>query len=221
MALKIIKEFSDDSICRILLETGFINATQNKEIQVKKNQIRAKLQQIRAMRSSTSAGKARMVNPVTIVDIINSMELNRADDSSKPLDEETIFQTLAKAWKIPYKKIDPLNLDMNLVTRTIPHTFSMKHLVLPIDSSDGYMTVATPNPFNMEAMSDIAQVTQMKVRAVLSTKTDIIKLIGEFFGFKRSIMAAETPFAGPTIDLGNLETFVRLRSSEEIGRAHV
>ncbi|HJX34211.1 MAG TPA: hypothetical protein VJ373_03465, partial [Desulfatiglandales bacterium] len=68
MALKIIKEFSDDSICRILLETGLINATQNKEIQVKKNQIRAKLQQIRAMRSSTSAGKARMVNPVTIVD---------------------------------------------------------------------------------------------------------------------------------------------------------
>ena len=216
MALKIIKEFSDDSICRILLETGLINATQNKEIQVKKNQIRAKLQQIRAMRSSTSAGKARMVNPVTIVDIINSMELNRSDDSSKPLDEETIFQILAKAWKIPYKKIDPLNLDLNLVTRTIPHTFAMKHLVLPVDSSDGYMTVATPNPFNMEAMSDIAQVTQMKVRAVLSTKTDIIKLIGEFFGFKRSIMAAETQFAGPTIDLGNLEQFIRLRSSEEL-----
>jgi len=216
MTSKNINKFTDDNICDILLQTGLINKAQNKEIQVKKNQIRSKLQQIKAMRRASSGSKTRMENPVTIVDIIASLELNRADDSSKILDEETIFQVLAKVWKIPYKKIDPLKLDLNIVTSTIPHTFAMKHLVLPVEVSDGYMTVATPNPFNMEAMGDIAQVSHLKVKPVVTSKTDIIKLIGEFYGFKRSIMAAETQFVGPSLDLGNLEQFVRLRSSEEL-----
>lgn len=216
MAKKIENAFTDDSICHVLLSYGFITDAQNKEILVKKNQIRSKLEQIRAMRRASAGSKAKIVNPVTIVDVISSLELERGDDHNKPLDEETIFQVLAKAWKIPYKKIDPLKLNLDLVTSTIPHTFAMKHLVLPIGIKDGTITVATPNPFNMEAMGDIAQVTHMKVRPVISTKTDIIKLIGEFFGFKRSIMAAETEYAGPSIDLGNLEQFIRLRSSEEL-----
>ena len=216
MADKKEKSFSDESICRILLKTGLIDEAQNKEIMVKKNHIKSKLEQIRAMRSGSSRSRARIINPVTIVDIIASMDLKRADDPGKSLDEETIFQVLAKAWKIPYKKVDPLKLDLDLVTNTIPHTFAMKHLVLPIAVKDGHMTVATPNPFNMEAMGDIAQVSNLKVRPVVSTKTDIIKLIGEFYGFKRSILAAETQYAGPSIDLGNLEQFVRLRSSEEL-----
>ena len=208
--------FSDENVCQLLLKSGLISETQNREILVKKNQIRSKLERIRAMRNGSSGSKTRIVNPITIVDVIASLELIRADDPSKTLDEETVFQILARAWKIPYKKIDPLNLNLDLVTNTIPHTFAMKHLVLPIEVRDGYMTVATPYPFNMEAIGDIAQVTQLRVKPVVSTKTDIIKLISEFFGFKRSIMAAETEYMGPSIDLGNLEQFVRLRSSEEL-----
>ncbi len=210
------KNFTDENICKILLNRGLLSEEQKQEIMVKRNRVRHKLEKIREMRSSSSGSKVRMANPVTIIDIITSLELRRADDQSKILDEDTIFQSLAKAWKIPFKKIDPLNLNLDLVTSTIPHTFAMKHLVLPIEVKDGYMTVATPNPFNMEAIDDIAQVTHLKIKTVVSTKTDIIKLIGEFFGFKRSIMAAETEFAGPSIDLSNLEQFVRLRSSEEL-----
>jgi general secretion pathway protein E len=150
------------------------------------------------------------------VDVITNLELNRADDPSTVLDEETIFQALSRAWKIPYKKIDPLKLDLNVVTTTIPQGFAMKHLVLPIAINGGFLTVATPNPFNEEAMRDIAQVSQLKVKKVVSTKTDIIKLINEFFGFKRSIVAAENQFAGPSVDLGNLEQFVRLRADDEL-----
>jgi general secretion pathway protein E len=51
---------------------------------------------------------------------------------------------------------------------------------------------------------------------VVSTKTDIIKLINEFFGFKRSIVAAENQFTGPSVDLGNLEQYVRLKADDEL-----
>lgn len=210
------RNFSDENICKILLGLGLISEEQNREIFVKKNQIKSKLRQIRAVRNAAAGSRGKISNPVTIVDVIDTLKLNRADDSSKVLDEETVFQALSKAWKVPYKKIDPLELDLDLVTSTIPHTFAMKHLVLPIGIKDGHLIVSTPNPFNMEAMGDISQVTKLKVKPVVSTKTDIIKMIGEFFGFKRSIAAAGDQFAGPSIDLGNLEQFVRLRSSDEL-----
>ncbi len=207
MAEKKTRELTDDHICMILQKAGFINSDQSRDIQVRKNQIKSKLEQIKAMRSATSSGKGKIGSRVTIIDVISSLELPRADDENKTLDEETIYQLLAKVWKLPYKKIDPLKLDMDLITKTLPHTFAMKHLVLPVSVGDGKIIVATPNPFNMEAMGDIAQVTHMRVEPVVSSKTDIIK---------RSIMAAETQFSGPLIDLGNLEQFVRLRSSEEL-----
>jgi general secretion pathway protein E len=148
--------------------------------------------------------------------MISALKLGRADDSQKALDEEAIYHALSREWGLPYKKIDPLKLDLNLVTGVIPHTFAKRHLVLPLAVEDGWLTVATPNPFNAEALEDIARVSHMKVKPVVSSRSDIIKLINEFFGFKRSIAAAETQFSAPTVDLGNLEQYVRLKAVEEL-----
>ena len=207
---------SPENVCKILLKQGLISENQKKEILLKKDRLLNKLEQLRAMKQTSASSKGKVRNPVTIVDVIHSLKMERADDSSKVLDEETVFQALAKSWKIPYRKIDPLKLDLSLVTTTIPHTFARKHLVLPIEINDGWLTVATPDPFNVEILSDIAQVSQLKVKTVVSPKTDIIKLINEFFGFKRSIAAAESQFAKPMVDLGNLEQYVRLRSADEL-----
>jgi general secretion pathway protein E len=92
----------------------------------------------------------------------------------------------------------------------------LKHLVLPIEVDSGTLIVATPNPHNMEVLDDIIRVTNMRVETVVSSKSDIIKLIDEFFGFKRSIAAAEDLFSGSSIDLGNLEQYVRLKSADEL-----
>jgi general secretion pathway protein E len=206
--------FSPQHVCKVLLKLGLINQDQTKEIMAKKDRLLIKLEQIRAVRKSS--GKGPISNPVTIVDVITALKLERADDPAQLLDEETIYQSLARAWKIPFIRIDPLKLDLNLVTTTIPHTFARKHLVLPIEINEGCLTVATPDPFNVEVVHDIAQVTHMKVKTVVSPKTDIIKLINEFFGFKRSIVAAQHQFGTPLVDLGNLEQYVRLRSSDEL-----
>lgn len=198
------------------MKRGLISAAQGREIQRKQMNIRRRLERARAMSGNSSRSKTGISNNITIIDVIASLNLERADNPNKALDEEVIYQVLAKEWGIPFKKIDPLQLDLDLVTDTIPRSFAMKHMVLPIGIEDGYMSVATPNPFNVEAMEDIARVSHMKVRPVVSTKADIIKLMSEFFGFKRSISAAENQFAGPAVDLGNLEQYVRLKSAEDL-----
>jgi len=206
--------FLGQNVCKTLLENSLITKSQANEILRKKDIISKKLERLRAQRLASSLSAFKIINPITIIDVIVSLELSRADKPSLPLDEEIIFQTLAKEWDIPYKKIDPLKLDLNLVTTTIPRSFAMKHMVLPIGIKDGYLTVATPNPFNVEVIEDIAQASQLKVKVVVSTKSDIVKLINEFFGFKRSITAAENQFSGLSVDLGNLEQYVRLKSDE-------
>jgi general secretion pathway protein E len=210
------KGLSEEYVLKVLQKLRLITEDQKKEIFNKKRNIKRKLERLRAVRQASASARGRVINPITIVDVITNLELKRADDPYTILDEETIFQALSKAWKIPYKKVDPLKLDLNLVTTTIPQGFAMKHLVLPIAINGGFLTVATPDPFNEEAIRDIAQASQLKIKTVVSTKTDIIKMINEFFGFKRSIVAAENQFAGPSVDLGNLEQYVRLRADDEL-----
>ena len=57
MAEAFKRNFSDDNICEILLKIGLISDSQNKEIFVRKNQIKSKLQQIRAMRGGSNGNR--------------------------------------------------------------------------------------------------------------------------------------------------------------------
>ena len=207
---------STEKVCSILLKKGLISKEQKEEIFKKKDTLRQKLEKLQMIRDASGGPSSRIINPITIIDIISFLKLERKDDPTKEVDEETIFQALAEEWRIDYKKIDPLELDLKLVTTTIPRSFAMKHLVLPVAIQDGWLTVATPNPHNLEVMEDISRVSQLEVKPVVSSKSDIIKLIDEFYGFRRSIAAAEEQFSGPTIDLGNLEQYVKLREARDL-----
>jgi general secretion pathway protein E len=208
--------FQADWVCKLLIRDKLLSLEKAKEILRKKDGLLQKLEKIREKKYANTPDARRISNPLNIVDAIISMNLKRLDNPSLPLDEETIYQSIAREWKVPYHKLDPLKLDLNVVTSTIPRTFAMNHLVLPIEVNDGVLTVATLDPFNLEVLDNIGAASQLKVQTALSSKSDIIKLINEFFGFKSSISAAEDQFGGPAVDLGNLEQYVRLRSADEL-----
>ena len=216
MSVDLNNPFSEKYVCKILLKNGLISKDQIKEIFKKSISVERKLAKKNVGQQVSFASGAKSAVSTNTIDIIDYLKLSRADGKSGLIDEETIYQVLAKEWKIPYKKIDPLQLDLNLVTTTIHRNFAMKNLVLPIDIKDGYLTVASPYPLNLEVMDDIRRVSNLKLKTVLSSKSDIIKLLNEFFGFKRSIAAAEDMFSGSTIDIGNLEQYVKLKTADEL-----
>ena len=207
------KPFSPESTCNILKERNLISPLQEKMILAKRREVEKKIEQINRRKKANFFPDARFSDRVSIIDVVVFLNLERADQAEKVLDEDLIYQVLAAEWKIPYQKIDPLKLDLNLVTTTIPHTFAMKHLILPIGIEDRRLLVATANPFLEEVLEDVARVSHMPVKPVVTSKSDIIRLIKEFFGFKRSISAAETQFARPDVDIGNLEQYVRLEET--------
>jgi general secretion pathway protein E len=210
------KMYQAESVCKILVQNKLLAANRAREILRQQDALLEKLEKVREKKYGDTPAVQLINNPLTIVDVISSLKLSRLDNPGLPLDEETIYQALAHEWKIPFYKLDPLKLDLNVVTSSITRSFAMKHLVLPVEVKEGVLTVATPYPFNLEVLDDIASATKLRVQMAVSPKSEVIKLINEFFGFKTSIVAAQDQFGGPGVDLGNLEQYVRLRSVDEL-----
>lgn len=217
MNKKTDKRFSSQSICRALAAAKVMTADQAKDILLKKEKVKKILAEKaltgRKHKGSHQQGSAENI---TFIDVLLYLNIHRADQPAKTIDEDLIYQVLARVWKIPYKKIDPLKLELNIVTGTISKSFAAKHLLLPLMVEEGKLVVATPDPFNYEAIKDVEMVSKLKVKIVVSPKSDVAKLIREFFGFHHSIAAAEDLFSKKGIDLGNLEQFVSVKSFDEL-----
>jgi general secretion pathway protein E len=155
-------------------------------------------------------------NKTLSVDVLVSFEFTANEATGKKIDEDIVYKALAEKWNFEFRKIDPLKLDINTVTSLIPKNLALRHLLLPLEMKGAEVYIATPDPYNMEAFDDISRITKARVVPVISSKSDIVRLINEFFGFQRSISAAENEFSENQIDLGNLEQYVKLKSMDEL-----
>ena len=209
------KRLDLDYLIGLLSRRGLISERQGKVISQKAPAQKEKLTQLcRVKRGGFSS--LRCEDEVTPVDILASMGLKLGKGANARLDEEAIMRMVANDLGMSFKKIDPLKLDLELVTQTIPKNFALKHMVLPVETSLESITVAVYDPFNRQVLEDIERVTKKRVEALISTKSDIVKTISEFYGFKSSIVAADTQLSKPLVDLGNLEQLTHLQATEEI-----
>lgn len=156
-----------------------------------------------------------------LLDIILSFNLFAFGKKGKPLTEEMVMRAIAKEKGFEFKKLDPLDLDIELVTKTIPRNFAITHLLVPFNFQNGILEIASYHPDCQTQTTDIEHANQVKVRPYITCKSDIKKILAEFFGFQKSITAAESHFGGEgissaSVDIGNLERFVKVASAKEI-----
>ena len=131
------------------------------------------------------------------------------------LSEDRLTELFARRAGLPYIKLDPLELNAQFVTSVVSKPFARKHSILPLEATAEELTIATCHPFNTVALESVESVAKKRLRVVVTSRTDIQKLITEFFGFQKSVEHAERDLS-ETIDLGNLEQFVRMQSEREI-----
>ena len=216
MQVKVDNHFSSRRIARILVAAKLLDSERAKEIRLNENRIKDQIYKQDANGRFKDESRDSAFLRINFIDILLFLKLMRFDVPQKPLDEDAIYRALANAWEIEYRKIDPLKLELNMVTGTISSSFAAKHLLLPLGLESGKLVVATPNPFNDEAIKDVERVGKLKVKRVVSSRSDIKKLISEFFGFHHSISIAEDLFSTRGVDLGNLEQFVRLSPKNDL-----
>ncbi len=208
--------FSSKNICKILVARGLLSKEQAMDVLRREASATKALEAKNAEKKRRGSSGTVIETPVTFADVLVALKIKVIADPAKTLDEDTIYEAMAEGLGMAYKKIDPLKLELNLVTKTIPRSFAMKHLLLPLEMDGDRLVVATSHPFNQEAMDDVERVSNLKVKPVLSSKSDVIRLIDEFFGFRHSITAAEDQFSRTGVDLGNLEQYVKLKSVDEL-----
>ena len=202
-----------EALLDLLVEQRVITPRQRQFVIQEKGKQRQKL-----LRRAAKEGGVDKDYP-DLVDIICAFNL-KSKHGSGVIDEETIMRAVAREKKFDFKKLDPLELDMDVTTKTIPRNFAIRQLILPFKLEDGTLEVAIYHPDCQGALSDIEQTNQISINPHIATKTDIKRIISEFFGFQKSISAAEDQFGVVTgsssIDIGNLERYVKISSSKEI-----
>ncbi|MDH4317621.1 MAG: GspE/PulE family protein [Desulfobulbaceae bacterium] len=211
-----------DKLLDILVTQNLITTEQRAMIlKIKGTQRQKILTQFAGGRRRTDTNQLDKGFP-DLVDIIVSLNIELKDSTKGGvLTDDLIMMAVAKHLNIPFKKLDPLQLDMNIVTKTIPKNFAVRHMILPFDMREGKLHVVIYNPDNFAVLEDIERANQVEIIPYLSTRSDIKRILAEFFGFQRSISAAEdqfggTPKPGTVIDIGNLEQYVKLSSTKEL-----
>jgi general secretion pathway protein E len=205
------KSLSIEFVAQILLKRGLISKEQYDMIITKGNIQRAKLQKYQDSFSS----KRHLPYMISPAEVISSFNIETPEKEGKILTEDAITEAIANELKLPHVKIDPLKLKLDIVTAHVPRPFALRHVIIPIDEKDGIVTLAVADPFNTEPIESLENTKKIRIKIVLSSKSDILKIVREFFGFRASVAAAEAEIPSGS-ELGNLEQYFKLRGHGEI-----
>ncbi len=207
------KTLTLEFVAGVLKKKKLLTEAGEKEIAIKGESQRARLR--KSQDSFYSSRRLQTISEaVSPAEVISSFEL-KIPGGEKYLTEDVITEALASEVGLPYRKIDPLKLNLDTVTSHIPRPFAQRHLIVPIEEKGGIITLAVADPFNLEAVESLKSTLRMKLDLVLSSKTDILKIVREFYGFRYSVGAAEKESQSMG-DLGNLEQYVRLKGAVEL-----
>lgn len=199
---------------QILQKKGLISKDQYKDVVVKGDAQRARLQKRQDVPPlSRTPYHPEMISPAEVIS-----SFNLENSNGRILTEDAITQAIAEELHIPYKRLDPLKLDMDMVTSLIPRPFAQKYTMIAIEQEGDVMTLAVADPFNEEAIENLSRTKKIKTKLVLSSKSDIQKIVREFYGFRTAVLAAQKDMA-QSVDISNLEQYVRLKGHAEIDAA--
>ncbi|GAB6192015.1 GspE/PulE family protein [Desulfocastanea catecholica] len=210
-----MKFLNSDALLDVLVKLQVLSPKQRQFVTLEKGKMRQKL-----LRQAGKEGEVDKDYP-DMVDITAGFNFKLPGREGGLVDEELIMRAVAKEMNLPFKKLDPLELDMDVATKTIPRNFAIRQLILPFKMVNGLVETAIYHPDCQATLIDIEQANQIKIKPYIATKSDIKRIISEFFGFQKSISAAEDQFGvipggSSSIDIGNLERYVKISSSKEI-----
>ncbi|MHB8878653.1 MAG: GspE/PulE family protein [Myxococcaceae bacterium] len=198
-------DFTFHYVTEVLAKAGLLSDASRKTAMARES-----IQRGRLLKEDASVVGRLRGGELSPIRLLASFKFPSAKNPAELLEEDKIAEVAAKASGLGYKKVDPLKLDGQLITRTVSRPFARKHLVLPIERTKTQLTVAVANPFDRELFESLRRFTGAEILPVLSSPADIQRAISEVYGFRQSIRAAETQVGGAGADVGNLEQFFNL-----------
>jgi general secretion pathway protein E len=205
-------KLTTDLLSEILISAGKLSTEQAREIKIKQDVQRMKV--LKARGDLVHRGRMHLEDEVSAIEVAASLNLEMPGEPGRVLTEDIITEAVANHTGFPFKKIDPLKLNPEIVTQIVSRAFARRSISVPIDREDDTLTLAVADPYNIEVVENIERMGY-KIKRVVVPKTDLVKIITEFYGFRSSVTAAAREMTAE-VDFGNLEQFVKMKSVSEI-----
>ncbi len=188
----------------LLKKAGFIDDRQRAELDGVDRQLRAHLRSNRRADEDASPFKA-----------VTAMNLTDISGQNPRIDDFVLARLIANEANLPFFKIDPLRLDVEMIESKISRPFARKHKMIPVEVRNGKLIVAMVNPFDRNGLDLYRPLVKQEIEIVVSSESDVMGVITEQYGFRSSVTKAERDLKGG-FDLANLEQYVKLKSGAEI-----
>ncbi len=203
--------FDVELVAGILHQAGAVDEGTRRDILVRQRAQRARILK------AHGAGPRGTRYTVSPVELIASLELPDARREGDLLDQDRITELVGQALHFPTRKIDPLKLDMQLITRAMSRSFARSHGCLPLTQVDGVVELAVANPWDQMLFENLRHVIQAEIRPVFCAKADILQGITDVYGFKTSVNAAmNESVVDVSSQVGNLEQLVHLSDQQSL-----
>ncbi|HEY0156185.1 MAG TPA: GspE/PulE family protein [Thermoanaerobaculia bacterium] len=207
LAARQSREITVSYLGELLFNAGFIDERQRADVDAADRQFRV---------STRTATKLRAEEEASPFKVLVSMNLTDASGTGTRIDDFLLARLIAEDARLPFYKIDPLRLDVQMVESRISRPFARKHKMVPVAIRDGKLVVAMVNPFDYVAIDAYRPMAKAEVDLVVAAETDVMGVINEQYGFRASVTKAERGLTKGAIDLGNLEQYIKLKSGSEI-----
>jgi len=110
----------------------------------------------------------------------------------------------------PYKRIDPLKIDSQVITKVMSAEFARRHQILALDVLDDEVVIVSAQPFVSSWEATISQSQPGKViTRMIANPADIRRYTTEFYTMVRSVSQATAQGINAST-LGNLEQLLEL-----------
>jgi general secretion pathway protein E len=191
----------------LLLNAGFIDQRQRGEIENADRQFRLQ---------TRNGMKLRADEDFSPFKALVAMNLTDASGSGTRIDDFLLARLIAEEAHLPFFKIDPLRLDVEMVESKISRPFARRHRMVPVAVRDGKLVVSVVNPFDTPGIESYRPMVKQEIELVVSAESDVMGVINEQYGFRASVTKAQRDLSRGAIDLGNLEQYIKLKSGTEI-----
>jgi len=147
--------------------------------------------------------------------LISEKRLTRAAPPHETISLDFLLNWLAKRTGLPFRRVDPLKVDVTAVTGLVTYAYASSHRILPIEVYDDMVVIATADPFDTEWEEELERILRgRRIQKVIANPNDIGRYLIEFYALTDSVRRAFGKADGARIGATmNLEQMI------ELGRA--
>jgi general secretion pathway protein E len=200
------REITVSYLGELLFNAGFIDERQRAEVENADRQFRLQAR----------GSKLRVDEDASPFKVLAAMNLTDASGTGTRMDDFLLARLIAEDAHLPFFKIDPLKLDVQMIESRISRPFARKNRIVPVAVRDGKLVVAVVNPFDTLAIESYKPMAKQELEIVVAAESDVMGVINEQYGFRASVTKAQRDLSKGAIDLGNLEQYIKLKSGSEI-----